>query len=113
MQYQINKGSKGFGANTLFENIQFEVKNNEKIAVIGTNGCGKTTLMRIIAEEEELDSGTIHKASGCRIGYLAQTTFTAEERTVQEELNEVFSDVFAMGKQLEALTEAMVTDHSQ
>ncbi len=113
MQYQINKGSKGFGANTLFENIQFEVKNNEKIAVIGTNGCGKTTLMRIIAEEEELDSGTIHKASGCRIGYLAQTTFTTEERTVQEELNEVFSDVFAMGKQLEALTEAMVTDHSQ
>ena len=68
MQYQINKGTKGFGANILFENIQFEVKNNEKIAVIGANGCGKTTLMKIIASEEELDSGTIHKAGSCRIG---------------------------------------------
>ena len=94
MKYQINKGSKSFGANTLFENIQFEVRNNEKIAVIGTNGCGKTTLMKIIAGEEELSSGTIHKASDCRIGYLAQTTFTNETNSVQEELNTVFQDLF-------------------
>ena len=47
MKYQINKGSKGFGGNTLFENIQFEVRNNEKIALIGNNGCGKTTLLKI------------------------------------------------------------------
>lgn len=113
MQYQINKGTKGFGANILFENIQFEVKNNEKIAVIGANGCGKTTLMKIIAGEEELESGTIHKASNCRIGYLAQTTFTSETRTVQEEINEVFKDVYAMQAQLDEYTEAMVTDHSQ
>ena len=113
MQYQINKGTKGFGANILFENIQFEVKNNEKIAVIGANGCGKTTLMKIIASEEELDSGTIHKAGSCRIGYLAQTTFTSESRTVQEELNEVFKDVEIMQKQLNEMTEAMVYDHSQ
>lgn len=113
MQYQINKGTKGFGANILFENIQFEVKNNEKIAVIGANGCGKTTLMKIIAGEEELESGTIHKASNCRIGYLAQTTFTSETKTVQEEMNEVFKDVYAMQAQLDEYTEAMVTDHSQ
>ena len=63
MKYQINKGSKGFGGNTLFENIQFEVRNNEKIALIGNNGCGKTTLLKIMAGEEELDSGIIHKAN--------------------------------------------------
>ena len=50
MKYQINKGSKSFGANTLFENIQFEVRNNEKIAVIGTNGCGKTTLIKCLLQ---------------------------------------------------------------
>ena len=93
MKYQINKGSKGFGGVSLFENIQFEIRNNEKIAVIGNNGCGKTTLMRIIADEEELDSGVIHKASDCKIGYLAQTTFSNEENSVQEEMNTVFKDV--------------------
>ena len=95
MKYQINKGNKGYGGVSLFENIQFEIRNNEKIAVIGNNGCGKTTLMRIIANEEELDSGVIHKASDCRIGYLAQTTFANEENSVQEEMNTVFKEVYA------------------
>ena len=113
MKYQINKGSKSFGANTLFENIQFEVRNNEKIAVIGTNGCGKTTLMKIIAGEEELSSGTIHKASDCRIGYLAQTTFTNETNSVQEELNTVFQDLFQIQKQLDKITEQLAVDHSE
>ena len=113
MRYQINKGSKGFGANILFENIQFEVKNNEKIAIIGANGCGKTTLMKIIANEEELDEGVIHKASDCRIGYLAQTTFTNEENTVIDELNLVFKDLYALQDQLTALTDAMKEDHSE
>lgn len=113
MRYQINKGSKGFGANTLFENIQFEVKNNEKIAIIGANGCGKTTLMRIIASEEELDEGTIHKAGDSKIGYLAQTTFSNEENTVQVELNAVFDKLYAIQAQLDVLTDTMVSDHSE
>ena len=113
MKYQINKGSKGFGGVSLFENIQFEIRNNEKIAVIGNNGCGKTTLMRIIADEEELDSGVIHKASDCKIGYLAQTTFSNEENSVQEEMNTVFKDVLAMKKQLEDIYIKMEPDHSE
>lgn len=113
MKYQINKGSKGFGGVSLFENIQFEVRNNEKIAVIGNNGCGKTTLMRIIANEEELDSGIIHKASDCRIGYLAQTTFVNEQNSVQEEMNTVFEDVLRIKEQLEHVYQKMETDHSE
>ena len=49
MQYQIHKGTKYYGAQTVFENIQFEIRNTEKIALIGRNGCGKTTLLRCIA----------------------------------------------------------------
>ena len=113
MKYQINKGCKGFGGVSLFDNIQFEIKNNEKIAVIGNNGCGKTTLMKIIADEEELDSGVIHKANDCKIGYLAQTTFSNEENSVQEEMNTVFKDVLAMKKQLEDIYEKMAYDHSE
>ncbi len=113
MKYQINKGSKGFGGNLLFENIQFEVRNNEKIAIIGNNGCGKTTLMKIIANEEELDSGIIHKANDCRIGYLAQTTFTNEENSVQEELNAVFQNVLELKIRLEEIYKKMENDHSE
>lgn len=113
MKYQINKGSKGFGGESLFENIQFEIRNNEKIAVIGNNGCGKTTLMKIIANEEELDSGVIHKASDCRIGYLAQTTFANEENSVQEEMNTVFKEVLDIKEQLEQIYLKMENDHSE
>ena len=56
MKYQIHKGSKYYGATTVFENIQFEIRNTEKIAIVGRNGCGKTTLLRVIAETEVLDS---------------------------------------------------------
>ena len=113
MKYQINKGSKGYGGVSLFENIQFEIRNNEKIAVIGNNGCGKTTLMKIIANEEELDSGVIHKASDCRIGYLAQTTFANEENSVQEEMNTVFKEVYSIKEQLEKIYVQMENDHSE
>ena len=47
MKYQIHKGSKYYGATTVFENIQFEIRNTEKIAIVGRNGCGKTTLLRV------------------------------------------------------------------
>ena len=66
MRYQINKGSKAFGASIVFQDIQFEIRNNEKIAVVGRNGCGKTTLLKVIAQQEELDSGSIHKENDVR-----------------------------------------------
>ena len=91
MRYQIHKGAKRYGGNSVFENIQFEIRDNEKIAVIGRNGCGKTTLLKIMAGVEELDVGEIHKESKTTIGYLAQTTFADETHTVKEELESVFA----------------------
>ena len=74
MLYQISRGSKAFGTETVFEDIQFEIRGTEKIAVVGRNGCGKSTLLKIMTGELELDKGEIHSTSGTRIGYLAQTT---------------------------------------
>lgn len=113
MRYQIHKGAKYFGANTVFEDIQFEIRNNEKIAVIGRNGCGKTTLLKAIAGVESLDKGEIHKESNTSIGYLAQTTFANEEHTVKEELESVFQQFHEMQKRLDEMTSAMVHDHSE
>lgn len=105
MKYQIHKGSKYYGATTVFENIQFEIRNTEKIAIVGRNGCGKTTLLRVIAETEVLDAGEIHKENKLRIGYLAQTTFTDENVIVEEEMEQAFEQVKAVGKRLEELSE--------
>ena len=107
MRYQINKGSKAFGASIVFQDIQFEIRNNEKIAVVGRNGCGKTTLLKVIAQQEELDSGSIHKENDVRIGYLAQTTFRDENATVQEELESVFARVRQLEEELDQAAMAM------
>ena len=48
MLYQISRGSKSFGTETVFEDIQFEIRGTEKIAVVGRNGCGKSTLLKIM-----------------------------------------------------------------
>lgn len=113
MKYQIHKGSKYFGANTVFEDIQFEIRNTEKIAIVGRNGCGKTTLLKAIAEVEPLDKGDIHKENNLTIGYLAQTTFENEHACVKEELETAFAKVKRIGKQLEEISEQMVYDHSE
>lgn len=112
MRYQIHKGTKYYGAQTVFEDIQFEIKNNEKIALVGRNGCGKTTLLRCIALQEELDHGEIHKANDVKIGYLAQITFQDETRSVKEELQTVFVDIQKQETLVQQLAQQMEKDHS-
>ena len=102
-----------YGANTIFENIQFEIKNTEKIALVGRNGCGKTTLLKAIAGVEELERGEIHKMNGIRIGYLAQATFEHDEALVKEELEAAFSHLKEMERELAKLTAKMAEDHSE
>lgn len=113
MKYQINKGSKSYGGNGVFENIQFEIRNTEKIAVVGRNGCGKTTLMRIISEMEDLDKGEIHKENGLQIGYLAQTTFENEALSVEEAFMQSFEKVLQMENQLRLMEEQMSERHDE
>ena len=101
-----------FGADTILEHINFEIRNTEKIAVVGRNGCGKTTLLRLIAGEVELskrDSDEdifIAKAGKPTIGYLKQVAFEDENITVEEEIRKVFAPVLSLqGKMEQALLE--------
>lgn len=113
MKYQISKGTKSFGVETVFENIQFEIKEKEKIAVVGRNGCGKTTLLKIIAGVEELDSGTIHQENRMRIGYLAQTTFEDESRTAEAELKLAFAGLKELESKMRELSRQMEHDYGE
>lgn len=98
MLYQIRQGVKFFGTTEVFRNCQFEIKGNEKIAIVGRNGSGKSTLLKIIAGDVTLDSGEIHKISQLRLGVLSQMAFSDESMTVQQ----AFEEAFATLKQLES-----------
>lgn len=112
MRYLISGGSKSFGAAQIFENIRFEVKDHQKVAIVGRNGCGKTTLLKIIAGIESLDRGEISKSRDMSIGYLAQTTFSDETKSVKEDLSSLFLKYKEMEAELQTMSEQMATDHS-
>lgn len=112
MILSVSNATKTFGMTTVFENINFEIRGNEKIALVGKNGSGKTTLMKIICEEIPLDRGQIHKKSNLRIGYLAQMTFKDENLSVKEELFSVFTEIKEMQGVMQNMEERLKNEYS-
>ena len=112
MLYQINKGTFSYGADTVFSDIQFEVRDTEKIAIVGRNGCGKSTLLKVIEGELSLDKGTIHKMNGITIGSLKQEVFKDESKILKDELMSVFDDLLELQHQLDETAALMAEDYS-
>ena len=81
---------KSFGIDSILENICFSVNEGDKIGIIGVNGTGKTTLMKIISGEYGYDEGDIYTSKDCEIGYLEQNTNFHSNNTILEEVLEVF-----------------------
>lgn len=101
MRYQIRHALVQYGADTILEDVNFEIRDNEKIAVIGRNGCGKTTLLKLINGDihmNNLDSDEecgITMAGKQSIGFLHQISFPDGEISVEEEIRKVFAPIFA------------------
>ncbi len=102
---------KSFGAHQVLRGVSFSLQKGEKMGLVGVNGCGKTTLMRIITGEMEADGGQIHKNKDLRIGYLAQVDDIALTDTVWGALLRVFEPVIAMEKRLHELEKQMEQDN--
>ena len=79
-----------FGSQVLFENISFVVNKRDKIALVGKNGAGKTTMLRIITGEQQPTSGTVSRQTDITIGYLPQQMVLKDELTVKEEAGRAF-----------------------
>ncbi|MCI5957713.1 MAG: ABC-F family ATP-binding cassette domain-containing protein [Clostridiales bacterium] len=94
---------KSFGAHEVLRGVSFSLQKGEKMGLVGVNGCGKTTLMRIITGEMEPDGGMVHKNRDLRIGYLKQVDDIALTDTVWGALLRVFEPVIAMEKRLKEL----------
>lgn len=113
MKLQLSNIAKSFGTQEVLTSASLLIKNNEKIALVGRNGCGKTTLLKIITGEEDPDRGDRFFGSGVKAGYLSQISFPDESRTVREELISVFDELIQVQKALEEQTRILETDHSQ
>jgi ATP-binding cassette, subfamily F, member 3 len=94
---------KSFGAREVLRDVTFSLQKGEKMGLIGVNGCGKTTLMRLLSGETQPDGGLIHKNKDLRIGYLAQVDDIALSDTVRGAMLRVFEPVIAVEKRLRAL----------
>lgn len=92
--------SLSFGEKVLFDGVSFDIKEKEKVGLIGCNGAGKTSLFKIITGKYSPDNGNCFIGRNCRLGYMEQHT-CSENRTVYEELVSVFDDLIQIEKKLE------------
>lgn len=113
MLLQVNNATKDFGGETLFENIHLEIKNKEKVAIIGRNGCGKSTLLKCISGDLELDKGNIVKGGNITIGSLSQKAFMDETLTVQQEFDKVYQHILDIKAKLDILAEKLSVNYSE
>ena len=104
---------KSFGIDSILENICFTVNEGDKIGIIGINGTGKTTLMKIISEEYGYDEGDIYTSKDCEIGYLQQNTNFLSNNTILEEVLEVFKPLIDMENYLRELEHKIAEEGSK
>ena len=104
--------AKSFGVNAVLRDVSLTVQQGDRIGLVGVNGCGKSTLMRILAGLDAQDGGEISLVRGLRVGYLAQQNMVTSGETVWNELQKVYEPVFAMEKKLRELENEMAHAHT-
>jgi len=104
---QLSGAGKRYGHKLLFENTDWLITPESRIGLVGANGTGKSTVMKILAGSESLDYGTISRAKGISTGYLPQDGLTMTGRTIFAECMSVFAELHAIEKEMESLTRSM------
>ena len=119
MNYTIINGAVEFGAETILEEINFEIKGKDKIAVVGRNGAGKSTLLKALINNEMLTEGigedkfSIYKEGSPVIGYLKQIEFEDDSITMLDELLKVYKPITDLENKIQKLVKQMETDKSE
>src|SRR5579864_4379422 len=110
---QLTGAGKRFGHKLLFEDVNWLITNHDHIGLVGGNGTGKSTVMKVLAGMDTFDYGSLTIAKGTSAGYLPQDGLTLSGRTVFAECMSVFDDVRAMEQELESLMHSMAElDHT-
>jgi ATP-binding cassette, subfamily F, member 3 len=107
IECNVNQIRKSFGADLVFENISFSVQTGERIGLIGPNGSGKTTILKILTGQEQQDEGEITFRKGTNVGYLDQIPNFDADVIVEDILREAKQDVIDLKHEIDALTERL------
>lgn len=99
--------SKSFGTKQILKEISFNIEDKEKAAIVGINGAGKSTILKIIISQMECDSGEVTVSKGKTIGYLAQHQDQEGSKTIYDELLEVKKDVILMAEKIRQIEKDM------
>ncbi len=112
IEIELNNIKKNFGLKNILDGFSLEIKKGERVALIGQNGAGKSTILKIIAKQEKEDSGKINIRSGARIGILNQIyNNEKEDILVKDFLYRSFEDVLSIESELRTLEEKMSNPH--
>ena len=103
---------KSFGTHEVLKGVSFTLQEQERMGLVGVNGCGKSTLMKIIAGAETADAGSVNIQKGLRIGYLAQQGELSGKETVQEVLERVLDPLVRMEEEMRSL-ETEMAEHGE
>lgn len=98
-----------FGGRNLFDGINFIINKKDKIALVGKNGAGKSTMLKILAGVNKSYKGTVTGPAGMTVGYLPQVMHVSDERTVRDEASQAFSHIFDLQKEIEDMNKQLET----
>ncbi len=119
MNYRIVNGSVSYGAETILEEINFEIKEKDKIAIVGRNGCGKSTLLKAIIDNDMLEEGVgeskfgVYKQGSPVIGYLKQIQFDDSNITLVEEIRKVYKNIIELEEKIARLEKELQENSSE
>ena len=106
----VNQIAKMYGGNAIFENISFEIKEKDRVGLVGRNGSGKTTLIRLLAGDDTPDAGQIHWKKDAIIGYLSQIPDYQGTTTTKDVLKKAFTDLLAMEDKMKRIEQEMTNE---
>lgn len=105
----MNKVSKMFGGNSVFKELSLEIKQGDRVGVVGRNGSGKTTIFKLISGLESTDEGDIHIKKGAVCGYLAQVPDVEQTMTVYSVLETAFEPLIKLKQELQTIESHLAT----
>ncbi|MBK7935237.1 MAG: ABC-F family ATP-binding cassette domain-containing protein [Acidobacteria bacterium] len=113
MLFRLSDVWKSYGGTEILKGVSFQVNPNEKVGLVGRNGAGKTTVFRIITQQEAPDDGDVIKMNGLKLGLLDQHVDFGEAETVHTAALSAFKEIHDMEAEMRRLEKEMETDHSE